>query len=162
MTRFYTYCYLTSDGKPYYIGKGSGKRAWARHSCEVPSDDRIIILKQDLTEEEAYEHEIYMIAIHGEALVNKARGGGRNCGWLHSQKTKDTIGRKNKGKKPTQLALKNAAVKRRKKVTLLSPEGSKVVFESIANAAKHIGCAPASLSNVVSKRRKQIAGWQAA
>ena len=162
MTRFYTYAYLSDDGKPYYIGKGSGKRAWARHSCEVPSEDKIIILKRDLTEEEAYKHEIYMISIHGEALVNKARGGGRNCGWTHSQETKDTIGRKNKGRKPTPLALENAAIKRRKRITLLSPEGSKVVFESSADAAKHIGCNSGSISNVVCRRRKQIAGWRAA
>ena len=162
MTRFYTYCYLSLDGKPYYIGKGSGKRAWSRHSCEVPTKDRIIILKQNLTEEEAYKHEIYMIAVLGDILINKAKGGGRNCGWSHSQETKDTIGRKNKGKKPTPLALSRAALKRRKEITLLSPKNSIVTFESSTVAAEHIGCSRGAISNVICRRRRQIAGWRVA
>ena len=159
MTMFYTYCYLNADNKPYYIGKGSGKRAWVRHSCEVPADDKIIILKQGLTEEEAYKHEVYMIAVLGNLLVNKARGGGRNCGWFHSQKTKDTIGRKNKGKKPTPLAIANSVKARRKSVSLLSPEGNEVIFESVKQASDFIGVSAGAVSNVLGLRRKQIAGW---
>lgn len=64
---FYTYAYLREDGTPYYVGKGHGKRAYdSTHNVKVPDDkDRIIFLKQNLTEEEAFNHEKYMIAVLG-------------------------------------------------------------------------------------------------
>ena len=67
--RFYTYAYLCKDGKPYYIGKGSGNRAYSGkgRNCNTPTDvSRILILKRNLTEEEAFKHEIYMIAVFGK------------------------------------------------------------------------------------------------
>lgn len=65
---FYTYAYLREGNRtPYYIGKGCGKRAYdSSHNVKVPDDkDRIIFLKQNLTEEEAFNHEKYMIAVLG-------------------------------------------------------------------------------------------------
>jgi hypothetical protein len=65
---YYTYAYLREDGTPYYIGKGSGGRVYKKGKGEVkpPKDkSRIIFLKQNLTEEEAFKHEIYMIAVLG-------------------------------------------------------------------------------------------------
>ena len=67
---YYTYAYLREDGSPYYIGKGKGSRAYAKHSRKrsnipVPPKERILILKNNLTEEEAFKHEIYMIAVFG-------------------------------------------------------------------------------------------------
>jgi hypothetical protein len=66
--RFYTYAYLREDKTPYYVGKGSGKRAYKKGPDEIrkPKDkNRIIILKKNLTEEEAFNHERYMIAVFG-------------------------------------------------------------------------------------------------
>jgi hypothetical protein len=84
MNNYYTYAYLRKDGKPYYIGKGKGNR-WndgRGKNCKVPTDkSRIIKLKQNLTEEEAFKHEIYMIAVFGKKcnrtgiLMNIADGG---------------------------------------------------------------------------------------
>jgi|TARA_E500000305_G_C3987997_1_gene220420 hypothetical protein len=65
---YYTYAYLRKgDRTPYYVGKGHGKRAYdSTHNVKVPDDkDRIIFLKQNLTEEEAFNHEKYMIAVLG-------------------------------------------------------------------------------------------------
>lgn len=65
---FYTYAYLRKDDRtPYYVGKGCGKRAYdSSHNVKVPDDNgRIIFLKQNLTEEEAFNHEKYMIAVLG-------------------------------------------------------------------------------------------------
>jgi hypothetical protein len=67
--RFYTYAWLRKNGTPYYIGKGSGRRAWKESGragkARKPPENRILILKDNLTEEEAFRHEIYMIAIYG-------------------------------------------------------------------------------------------------
>ena len=70
---YYTYAYLREDGTPYYIGKGKGNRAYVKHwrskskggYFTPPEKDKILILKNNLTEEEAYKHEIYMISILG-------------------------------------------------------------------------------------------------
>ena len=66
--RFYTYAYLRKDKTPYYIGKGVGNRAYNKsaHTIPLPKDkSRVIFLKQNLTEEEAFKHEIYMISVFG-------------------------------------------------------------------------------------------------
>ena len=81
---YYTYAYLREDKTPYYIGKGKGNRAYRRRKTDIkpPKDkSRILILKQNLTEEEAFKHEIYMIAVFGRKdlgtgiLYNKTDGG---------------------------------------------------------------------------------------
>jgi hypothetical protein len=79
---FYTYAYLHEDGTPYYIGKGKGKRAYSKvHNVILPPKERIIFLKKNLIEEEAFKHEIYMISIFGRKdlgtgiLDNKTNGG---------------------------------------------------------------------------------------
>ena len=82
--RFYTYAYLREDRTPYYVGKGIGKRIIKRFKKDIkpPKDKtRIIFLKQNLTEEEAFKHEIYMIAVFGRKdlgtgiLHNRTNGG---------------------------------------------------------------------------------------
>ncbi len=81
--RFYTYAYLREDRTPYYIGKGKGHRIKSKQrNINSPKDkSRIIFLKQNLTEEDAFKHEIYMIAVFGRKdlgtgiLHNKSDGG---------------------------------------------------------------------------------------
>ena len=67
MNDFYTYAYLRENKTPYYIGKGSQNRIYSTNKRVKPPKDksRIIFLKQNLTEEEAFKHEIYMIAVFG-------------------------------------------------------------------------------------------------
>jgi hypothetical protein len=63
---FYTYAYLDKNGSPYYIGKGQGTRAYMKHdNTETPHISQILILKSNLTEQEALKHEEYMISIYG-------------------------------------------------------------------------------------------------
>jgi len=70
---YYTYAYLREDGTPYYIGKGKGNRAYVKHwrskskggYFSPPEKDKILILKNNLTEEQEYRHEMYMISILG-------------------------------------------------------------------------------------------------
>ena len=116
---FYTYAYLREDKTPYYIGKGKGNRAWSKDHKPVmkPSHDRIMLLKTNLTEEEAFKHEKYMIAVFGRKdkktgiLRNKSDGGEKSRaggignfreGTTHSEETKKLIGSYHKGKVITE------------------------------------------------------------
>jgi len=81
---YYTYAYLREDKTPYYIGKGTGRRIYSknRKGLKPPNDkSRIIFLKQNLTEEEAFKHERYMINLFGRKdngtgiLRNRTDGG---------------------------------------------------------------------------------------
>ena len=109
--RFYTYAYLREDRTPYYIGKGKCNRVYNKHQkgISVPKDkSRIIFLKQNLTEEEAFKHEIYMIAVFGRKdlgtgiLRNRSDGGEGNSGWIPSEETKDKIRQRAIGRKASQ------------------------------------------------------------
>ena len=66
--QYYIYSYLREDFSPYYIGKGSGKRAYTKGPKEVkpPRDkSRVRILKANLTEEEAFLLEKLYILMFG-------------------------------------------------------------------------------------------------
>jgi hypothetical protein len=103
---YYTYAYLREDKTPYYIGKGKGNRAYKKHrkGIGVPKDkSRIIFLKQNLTEEQAFRHEIYMIAVFGRKdlgngiLHNRTDGGEGSSGWVPSEETRRKISEASKG-----------------------------------------------------------------
>lgn len=107
MERYYTYAYLREDNTPYYIGKGKTDRAYIKHrkrkgSHNPPPKDRILILKSNLTEDEAFKHEIYMIAVFGRKdlgtgiLRNLTDGGQGSSGRNHSDDTKQKIRNKRK------------------------------------------------------------------
>jgi len=104
--RFYTYAWLREDGTPYYIGKGSGGRAWRqsgrRSKAKMPPRERVLILKKNLTEEEAFRHEIYMIAIYGRkdlgtGILHNFSDGGEGVS-KPSPETREKIGAANRGR----------------------------------------------------------------
>jgi hypothetical protein len=103
---FYTYAYLREDGTPYYIGKGVGNRAYKKSKREInpPVDkNRIIFLKKNLTEDEAFRHEVYMIDIFGRKdlgtgiLRNKTNGGEGLSGLIWSEEHKEKISKSQEG-----------------------------------------------------------------
>ena len=96
--RFYTYAYLRGEdsprgrkNSPYYIGKGSYKRAWQSSGRPVakPTDpNRIVMLRTGLTEKEAFSWETFYILHYGRldigtgCLHNKSDGGEGNSGMV--------------------------------------------------------------------------------
>ena len=109
--RFYTYAYLREEGSAYYIGKGETDRIYKKGKGEVkpPKDkSKIIYLKENLTEQEAFKHEIYMIAVFGRKdlgtgiLRNKTNGGEGASGtiWTTEMRENKSINYKNKNIKP--------------------------------------------------------------
>ena len=105
MNEYYTYAYLREDGTPYYIGKGKEYRAFSKHcrNCALPKRDRILFLKKNLSEEEAFKHEIYMIFVLGRKdlgtgiLHNKTNGGEGGSGVVTSEETRKKRSERMKG-----------------------------------------------------------------
>ena len=125
--QYYVYAYIRLDGTPYYIGKGSGKRAWLKNKQDVikvpKNKHQIILLETNLSEIGALAIERRLINWWGRKdigtgiLRNLTNGGdgasgvkikqnrsGKNnpfFGKIHSDKTKSAIGKANCGKQRT-------------------------------------------------------------
>ena len=134
--RFYTYAYLREDKTPYYIGKGEGNRAFYKRKGEIkpPKDkSKIIFLKQNLTEEKAFKHEIYMIAVFGRKdlangiLRNRTNGGEGSSGRILCQTSLKKLRKSHKGKKLSEKHKKNIG---------LSLKGRKYTIETICKMRK--------------------------
>jgi len=124
---YYVYSYLREDHSPYYIGKGSGRRAYTKGPKEVkpPRDkSRVRILKADLTEEEAFLLEKLYILMFGRIdlgtgiLRNKSDGGDGSSGAIRSPEFREKLRQANLGKKRPQWVYdKIAASNKGKKVS---------------------------------------------
>lgn len=114
---YYVYAYLRSRDSargprfsPYYIGKGSGDRAYSKvRAVAKPTDSSyIVFLEEGMTEREAFALEKYAIALYGR--LDKGNGilwnmtdGGEGCsGLIMSQETKDKIAKSLTGRKRPQ------------------------------------------------------------
>jgi hypothetical protein len=86
---FYVYTYLREDGTPYYVGKGSGERAYKKwgKGIKPPKDkSRIVIVEDNLDETTAFNLECKLIAEYGRKdlgtgiLYNMTDGGEGSSG----------------------------------------------------------------------------------
>ena len=96
--------YCREDGTPYYIGKGKGNRINnPDHNLNLPPVERRKYLKTNLTEEESFRHEMYMIHVLGRKdtgtgiLRNLTNGGEGTSGFIPSTETKNIWSEQRKG-----------------------------------------------------------------
>ena len=105
---YYVYSYLREDNSPYYIGKGTKGRAYAsaNHRIKAPKEkERIHILKDNLTEEEAYDLEKLYIKMFGRVdlgtgiLRNLSDGGEGPTGYKTTPEQRRKIALSRMGEK---------------------------------------------------------------
>ena len=91
---YYTYAWLREDGTPYYIGKGKNDRAFRKGS---PNPNRVLILKNNLSEFDAFKHEMYMISVLGRkdlgsGILNNLTDGGEGLsGYVFTEEVKQRM-----------------------------------------------------------------------
>jgi hypothetical protein len=109
MKNYYVYQYLRADNTPYYVGKGTGNRAYlnGRSTPKPPQVERIQIVKDNLTEDEAFALECKLIAKYGRKdigtgiLRNLTAGGEGVSGRIATLESIEKRVAKNTGKKRT-------------------------------------------------------------
>src|ERR1035437_4660423 len=91
------YFYLRYDGTPYYVGKGSRRRAAAWHRTMPPKDPARILYQEFLNEDEAFEAECFFINFFGRldlgtgCLRNFTDGGEGTSGTIVSEETRHKL-----------------------------------------------------------------------
>ena len=122
---YYTYAYLREDKTPYYIGKGKGNRIFNKNKGDIrpPKDkSRIIFLKKNLTEAEAFRHEIYMITVFGRKdletgiLRNRTDGGEGASGLVISEETRKKLSELRVGEKNPNYGKEMSEEQKQKKL----------------------------------------------
>lgn len=100
---FYVYVWHSANGTPFYVGKGTGKRA--REISRRTADFRAVhaeggcyveIVDEFILESQAHAYEIELIALYGRRecgglLVNKTDGGEGSSGFVHSDETRTKL-----------------------------------------------------------------------
>jgi hypothetical protein len=95
---FYTYAHYKPDNSVFYIGKGRGRRAWSnknrnphwRNVIAKHGEPKVEVLAQWPTEEEAFEHEKFLIWCFrdmGCSMVNITNGGEGVSGYKPTQES---------------------------------------------------------------------------
>lgn len=145
---YYTYAFLREDGTPYYIGKGKGRRCYSNTGRRIPrpqNKDRIIKLKENMSEDDAFRHEIYMIAILPN-LRNICTGGQGRTGPKpeHGAKMKAYWQKVKEGKVPAPD--RSNVGGGHKEITI-----GGITFKSVTAAARHFGCARTSIYDWIDK-----------
>lgn len=107
MGAFYVYAHFReTDGRLFYIGKGSGRRAWQRCSRNrhwkavvAKHGRRVRIVRTGLSEDEAFRIEALLISARQSSLATYTAGGAGIAGYRHTAQAKAAMSKARTGRK---------------------------------------------------------------
>jgi hypothetical protein len=139
---YYVYAYLRENGTPYYIGKGKGDRAYKKsRAVKPPPENRILIVLQNLTEEQAFSNERDFITWYGRLdintgiLENRTHGGEGSSGFRHTDewrirlKTESIFATNNPGKNKSKETQEK--IRQKSKEAMARPEVRQRYLDSL-------------------------------
>ena len=92
MKKYYVYTHSDISGKVFYVGKGTGDRAWRNNRTKewkdkinlLSNEYYVEIVYDELTEEEALDAEALLIELYGfDNLINKKRESPKSTSTLY-------------------------------------------------------------------------------
>ncbi len=151
---YYVYAYIRkSNGTPYYIGKGTGKRAYNYHTkyVKVPPKEQIVFLETNLSEIGAFAIERRMINWWGKkcdntgVLINKTDGGtGGSIKGIKKSKWKELS--KQHHSKCMKITQNREDVKQKKSISSKNIENQIILYLKQKNLNKNTKLLVASLN----------------
>ena len=164
--RFYVYIHRRRDNNAiFYVGKGSGHRAHNKSTrnkfwkiVHRKAGGRIIeIVASFETEEEAFHHELFLIAslkIFQVKLANLVEGGGGAVGWKHTDKAKASMTAKRKGKPLSESHYASVAEAQKRPEVNAKRSASLKAFYADAEKKSSVMAINAAKNKLASVRRK--------
>ena len=156
MVRFYVYSHVRkTDGKCFYIGNGTGRRAWYKldrnqywYNIVNKHGFETIILVNNISEEKAFELEAnFCKQIGYKNLVNLNQEKG-NGAWTRSEETKQKL------RKPKSDGFGKMVSERNGKLVYWNE--LKKTFKSVAETAFILNINPRSINKNIHKRSKSV------
>jgi len=114
---FYAYVHSDQNGKPFYVGKGKGKRAWSRRARNKwwkkiveKRGLQVKFLVKNVDEELAFlceQEAISVFKMRGEVLCNMTDGGEGSSGYVQTEQAKEKLRVEKSGKKRPEISGSN-------------------------------------------------------
>jgi len=151
--KFYVYAYLREDLTPYYIGKGSGNRAWNNHRTFKPPKDksRIIILHKKLSEYKSLEIEKFLIAWYGRKDQDN------KTGILHNH-TDGGEGTSGHIKSPEMIYNHTESISR--EYIIMNPDGKIFKIKNLTNFCRKNWLNNSYMIDVAKRKKRHHKFWQ--